>query len=102
LDKLTNTWYRVYDNLYRNNNTERTAYQRMTDFVDGEAAGTTKRFFIPVLFWFCRSPGNYLPLIALNILQRAKASCRIHTRSGYGKTTWARVIKKCQMLVGFF
>ena len=65
LDKLTNTWYRVYDNLYRNNNTDRAAYRAMTDFVDDEAATTTKRFFVPVLFWFCRSPGNYLPLIAL-------------------------------------
>ena len=101
LDKLTNTWYRIYDNLYRNSASDRTAYKSMVDFVDGEAATTVKRFFVPVLFWFCRSPGNYLPLIALTLLQRAKASCRIHTRSGYGKTTWARVTH-CQMLVGFF
>jgi hypothetical protein len=65
LDKLTATWYRVYDNLYRNSSTDRAAYREMVDFVDGEANGTTKRFFVPVLFWFCRSPGNYLPLISL-------------------------------------
>ena len=65
LDKLTATWYRVYDNMYRNSSTDRAAYRAMVDFVDGEATGTTKRFFVPVLFWFCRSPGNYLPLIAL-------------------------------------
>ena len=65
LDKLTATWYRVYDNLYRNTTTDRAAYKDMVDFVDGEIDGTTKRFFVPVLFWFCRSPGNYLPLIAL-------------------------------------
>ena len=65
LDKLTSTWYRVYDNLYRNNQTDRAAYQTMTDFVDSEANATTKRFFTPILFWFCRSPGNYIPLIAL-------------------------------------
>lgn len=65
LDKLTSTWYRLYDNLYRNTETDRAAYKAMTDFVDGEATGTKKRFFVPVLFWFCRSPGNYLPLIAL-------------------------------------
>ena len=70
LDKLTATWYRVYDNLYRNNVSERNAYKSMTDFVDGEVDGTTKRFFVPVLFWFCRSPGNYLPLIALNTAAR--------------------------------
>ena len=70
LDKLNATWYRVYDNLYRNNTSDRTAYKSMTDFVDGEIDGTTKRFFVPVLFWFCRSPGNYLPLIALNTAAR--------------------------------
>jgi hypothetical protein len=101
LDKLTNTWYRVYDNLYRNNQTERSAYQRMTDFVDGEAAGTTKRFFIPVLFWFCRSPGNYLPLIALTLLQRAKASCRVQYKLWTRENHLGTCYKKCQMLVGF-
>lgn len=65
LDKLTSTWYRVYDNLYRNTNTDRSAYKAMTDFDAGQVQGTTKRMFVPVLFWFCRSPGNYLPLIAL-------------------------------------
>ena len=66
LDKLYSTWYRIYDNLYRNSETERKGYQEMTDFVDGEVDGTTKRFFTPILFWFSRgTPGNYLPLIAL-------------------------------------
>lgn len=66
LDKLYATWYRIYDNLYRgNSSTDRAAYREMTDFVDGEKNGTTKRFFVPILFWFCRSPGSYLPLIAL-------------------------------------
>lgn len=65
LDKLTSTWYRVYDNLYRNSNTERSAYRAMTDFVDGESDGTTKRMLIPILFWWTRSPGNYIPLLAL-------------------------------------
>jgi hypothetical protein len=87
LDRMTSTWYRFYDNLYRNTATERDAYRSMVDFVDGEVAGTKKRMFVPVLFWCCRSPGNYLPLIAL-ILQRAKASCRFHGGPGTGKTTW--------------
>lgn len=65
LDKLYSTWYRIYDNLYRNDYNDRLAYKEMTDFVDGEIDGTTKRFFTPILFWFNRSPGNYLPLIAL-------------------------------------
>lgn len=66
IDRVTSTWYRLYDNLYRNSNTDRAAYRRMVDFVDGEVAGAKKRFFVPVLMWFsCGSPGSYLPLLAL-------------------------------------
>jgi hypothetical protein len=97
VDKLYNSWYRVYDNLYRNTETDRSAYKSMVDFVDGETTGTKKRCFIPILFYCCRSPGNYLPLIALT-LQRAKASCHVHKGSGHGKTTWAPFSYR-QMLV---
>jgi len=76
LDKITATWMRVYDNLYRNTSTDRSAYKGMTDFVDGEATGTAKRFFTPLLFWFCRSPGNYLPLIALTYCSAQKHRAR--------------------------
>ena len=66
LDRLTNTWYRFYDNLYRNTTQERDAYRSMVDFVDGEVTGTKKRMFIPMLFWFNRcGAGAFLPLLAL-------------------------------------
>lgn len=65
LDKLYNSWYRLYDNLYRNTQTDRDAYRAMVDFVDSEPDGAQKRMFVPILFWCCRSPGNYLPLISL-------------------------------------
>ena len=64
LDKLSATWYRIYDNLYRTP-AERLAYRKMVDFMDGESAGTSKRMFIPILFWWCRSPGSYIPLLSL-------------------------------------
>jgi len=28
----------------------------MTDFVDGEAIGTVKRFYLPLVFFFSRAP----------------------------------------------
>ena len=99
LDKITATWMRVYDNLYRNTNTDREAYKGMTDFVDGESTGTAKRFFTPLLFWFCRSPGNYLPLIALQHTAARKSIVPGPQGSGPGKTTWAPY-SICQMLVG--
>lgn len=99
LDKITATWMRVYDNLYRNSTTDRHAYRGMTDFVDEEATGTAKRFFTPLLFWFCRSPGNYLPLIALPHTAARKSIVPGPQGSGPGKTTWAPY-SICQMLVG--
>lgn len=65
IDKLYADWFRVYDGLFRKDD-ERTQYRRMTDFVDGEANDTVKRFYLPLLFFFSRgSPGMALPLIAL-------------------------------------
>jgi hypothetical protein len=37
----------------------------MTDFVDTEAIGAVKRFYVPLIFFFNQTPGLALPLIAL-------------------------------------
>lgn len=86
IDRVDNQWYRLYDELFRTD-AEKSAYKRLTNFDEGTEAGCVKRFYLPLIFYFCRNPGLALPLIAL-ILQRAKASCRIHGGSGFGKTTW--------------
>ncbi len=72
IDMHYNDWYRVYSELFRKAE-EKTAYRRMTDFVDGEAPGTLKRFYMPLTFYFCKVPGVALPLIALT-LQGGKVS----------------------------
>lgn len=64
IDKHYADYFRVYDSLFRKD-AERDQYRRMTDFVDGEANGTVKRFYLPLIFFFCRAPGMALPLIAL-------------------------------------
>lgn len=64
VDVLTNTWLRVYDELYRKVD-GRAAYEDMANFMD-EPNGSLKRFYVPLPFWFCC--GNYssaLPLVAL-------------------------------------
>jgi len=55
-DKHYAAWYRVFDELTRNGD-EKLAYRRLTDFVDDEATGTIKRFYVPLVFWFNRNPG---------------------------------------------
>jgi len=64
IDKHYSDWMRMYDNLFRKDN-DRVNYRRMTDFVDNETVGTQKRMYLPLNFFFNRSPGSYLPLIAL-------------------------------------
>ena len=64
IDKHYSDWFRVYDELFRQG-PEKDAYRGLTDFVDGEAAGTEKRFYLPLIFFFNRNPGLALPLIAL-------------------------------------
>ena len=69
IDKHYNDWFRTYDSLFRMNN-DRVNYRRMTDFVDGENTQTgvsyaTKRFYVPLIFFFNQTPGLALPLIAL-------------------------------------
>lgn len=89
IDKHYADWYRVYDELFRTGD-EKIAYRRLVDFdrpVAGSDTGVIKRFYVPLIFFFNKSAGLALPLIALT-LQRAKASCRIHRGPGFGKTTW--------------
>ena len=68
IDKHYSDWFRVYDSLFRKDDEAR-QYRRMTDFVDGEATGAVKRFYLPLIFFFNRSPGMALPLIALQYHQ---------------------------------
>lgn len=64
IDKHYADSLRLHDCLFRHDD-ERRAYRRMTDFVDNEPAGTVKRFYLPLVFFFNTQPGLALPLIAL-------------------------------------
>ena len=64
-DTITNTWLRIYDELYRPIDA-REGYRRMTDFVDSEPVGAVKRFYVPIPFWFSTGdPSTALPMISL-------------------------------------
>lgn len=65
-DLLTNTWLRIYDEVYRPID-QREAYRQMTDFAHTaiEPVGSVKRFYVALPFWFCNNPASALPLIAL-------------------------------------
>lgn len=46
IDKHYADWFRVYDALFRKGD-ERIQYRRLVDWVDGEATGNVKRFYLP-------------------------------------------------------
>lgn len=67
IDKHNATWLRIYDELFRKDN-DKDAYSRLVDFTADEQAADkeiTKRFFVPLVFFFNRNPGLAIPLIAL-------------------------------------
>lgn len=87
IDRVYSDWYRIYDELFRTD-AEKDAYKRMTNFDAGAPDEQVRRFYLPLIFFFNNNAGLALPLIALKVLQRAKASCRVHQGPGLGKTTW--------------
>ena len=64
IDKHYQKWWRLYSELYMDN-TERMNYGKMTSTITGGAATVSQRVYLPLIFFFNRNPGLYLPLIAL-------------------------------------
>lgn len=72
IDKLYSDWFRIFSELYHSAE-EKAAYKKMTDFEDNTAggdAGVSKRFYLPICFFFTRSPSLALPLVALQCTYR--------------------------------
>ena len=59
IDKCYQRWWRLYSELFMNE-TKKANYGRMTS-----ASMTNTRVFLPLIFFFNRNPGLYLPLISL-------------------------------------
>jgi hypothetical protein len=64
IDKHYRDWFRIYDELYRSGDVK-DSYKRMTAWSDTDVNGTTRKFFIPLIFFFNRNLGQALPMIAL-------------------------------------
>ena len=67
IDKITSDWLRLYSEVYHSSD-EKAGYRRLVDFDNpaaGGDAGVEKRFFVPINFFFTRSPSLALPLVAL-------------------------------------
>jgi len=65
IDKIYSDWFRIYDELYRSGS-EKTSYRSLVDFDEPAAdSGVTKRFYIPLIFFYNKAPGLALPLVAL-------------------------------------
>lgn len=64
IDKHYRDWFRIYDELYRTGDVK-DSYKRMTAWNDEDVEGTTRKFFLPLIFFFNRNLGQALPMIAL-------------------------------------
>jgi len=71
IDKHYQTWWRLYAEVFLNES-DKYAWGKMTSsasqavgVVSGNNNGNQPRVYLPLLFFFNRNPGLYLPLIAL-------------------------------------
>ena len=82
IDKHNATFFRIFNELFRKDD-DKKGYERLVDFTADEKLSTnaiTRRFYVPLIFFFNRNPGLALPLIALtagqnSTLPRASGHC---------------------------
>jgi len=68
IDKHWQTWWRLYAELFLNDSNKRKYYKMTSSLAPAVSAGagaTPYRVHLPLLFFFNRNPGLFLPLIAL-------------------------------------
>jgi len=64
IDKHYQKWWRLYSELYLDE-AKRVQYGKMTSSSVVGGDGTKNKVYLPLVFFFNRNPGLYLPLIAL-------------------------------------
>lgn len=67
IDRQTGEWMEIWDNL-TTTESQKFGYWDMIGKVDGYSQPTLYgplKLYVPLHFWFCKNPGLYLPLLAL-------------------------------------
>ena len=64
IDKHYQIWWRLYSELFLTE-MDKVQWGKMTSISNAPASDNSSRVFLPLLFFFNRNPGLYLPLIAL-------------------------------------
>ena len=64
IDKHYQVWWRLYSELYLTAD-KKANYAKLTTDASGGASRGSHQVYLPLLFFFNRNPGLYLPLIAL-------------------------------------
>ena len=86
IDKHYQIWWRLYSELYLSAD-KKANYAKMT--TNANAANSSDQVYLPLLFFFNRNPGLYLPLIALQYhevridFDLASEFTQYHSTSGF-------------------
>jgi hypothetical protein len=64
IDKHYQTWWRLYAEVFLNES-DKYAWGKMTTMANAGTSTIPSKVYLPLLFFFNRNPGLYLPLIAL-------------------------------------
>jgi hypothetical protein len=64
IDKHYQNWWRLYAELFLSHD-DKISWNKMTTYANPLNPGTDNQVYLPLIFFFNRNPGLYLPLIAL-------------------------------------
>ena len=89
IDKHYQTWWRLYAELFLSDE-NKVQYNKMTSIGNSAPSTTSKAsnvVYLPLLFFFNRNPGLYLPLIALQYHEvRLDIDCSSYYNTYFGTT----------------
>ncbi len=100
IDKHYQVWWRLYSELFLNQD-NKLNYNKMTtlsNFTNATNTGTnnTNKVYLPLIFFFNRNPGLYLPLIALQYHEvRLDIDCAANYQTYFGTNPpiiWANYV----------
>jgi hypothetical protein len=96
IDKHYQVWWRLYSELYLNESKKANWAKLTTDASGTSSSNGTHQVYLPLIFFFNRNPGLFLPLIALQYhevrldFDLASEFTLYHSTSGYH--VWANYV----------
>ena len=95
IDKHYQTWFRLFSELFLSDE-NRIQYNKMATYCNTSTSDSSTKVYLPLIFFFNRNPGLYLPLIALQYHEvRLDIDCAVNYATYFGTNQpviWANYV----------